>query len=184
MTRCHVDGVERRLPSAVQRRRAPLRWRGGDGAPVVIVVIAPIVVIVMVVVVMFTFGSHVCSPDCWNASSSAAKARAISSRPRTGTRTFSLRTSETPERRETMNSVGNLEAARFGAKLDLLRRAHGLGDDVIAAEAEALQRGYRSRFIIAPMPLGAAGRERVARNDVAVIQGCLGLIVRAPCRCP
>ena len=32
----------------------------------------------------------------------------------------------------------DLEAARFCAKLDLFRRAHRLGDDVIAAEAEAL----------------------------------------------
>ena len=60
-----------------------------------------------------------------------------------------------------MNSVGNLEAARFGAELDLFRRAHRLGDDVVAAETEVGQRADRG-VLIAPMPLSTAGRERVA----------------------
>ena len=114
----------------------------------------------------------------WRASSAAENDRTISSRPGTGARAFSARTSETPERRETINSWWDLEAARFGAKLDLLRRAHRLGDDVIAAETEADQRGDRSVLIIAPVALGAAGRERVAGHEVAILKGALGLIVQ------
>ena len=34
----------------------------------------------------------------------------------------------------------DLEAARFGADFNLFQRAHCLGDDVIATQAEALQR--------------------------------------------
>ena len=43
----------------------------------------------------------------------------------------------TPERVRNDEFWWDLEAARFGAKFDLLGRAHRLGDDVIAAEAEA-----------------------------------------------
>ena len=41
--------------------------------------------------------------------------------------------------------LGDFEAARFGAKLDLFRRAHRLGDNVVAGETEADQRGDRER---------------------------------------
>ena len=117
-------------------------------------------------------------PPSWKASSAAEKDRTISFRPGTGARAFSLRTSETPERCETINSDGNFEAARFGAELDLFRRAHRLGDDVVAAEAEALSAAIAVAFIIAPVALGAAGRERVAGHEVAVLKGALGLIVQ------
>src|SRR5262245_47444338 len=61
----------------------------------------------------------------------------------------------------------DLQAAGFGPDLDLPRGAHGLGDDVIAAEAEALQRRYRRTSIIAPMPFRTTGRKLVTRHAVA-----------------
>src|SRR5262249_16020712 len=60
----------------------------------------------------------------------------------------------------------DLEAASFCSVLDLFRRAHHLGDNVIAAETEAVQRGDCDMLIVAPMALGAAGRECVAGHGV------------------
>ena len=100
------------------------------------------VVVVGIVVVIMVRLNHGLLPS-WKASSASEKDRTISSRPGTGTRTFSLRTSEMPERRETMNSVGILQAARLCAELDLFRRAHRLGDNVVAGETKADQRADR-----------------------------------------
>src|SRR6516165_4627963 len=72
----------------------------------------------------------------------------------------------------------NLEAASFCSQLDLLRGAHRLGNNVIATEAEALQRGYRRTFIITPMALGATRRKCVAGHLIAVLERALRLIVQ------
>ena len=96
------------------------------------------------VVTISRFTSHVLLLS-GRVSSAAAKDRTSSSRPGTGTRAFSTRTSEVPERVETMISGGILSAARFGAALDLSRRAHGLGDEVVTAR----DRGRSSASIAA-----------------------------------
>ncbi len=76
-------------------------------------------------------------------SSAAAKDRTISSRPGTGARAFSHRTSETPERCETMNSGGTLRPRA------LARSSTCFGERMVSAmmssraETEALQRGDR-----------------------------------------
>ena len=52
-----------------------------------------------------------------------------------------------------------------------------IGNNVVATETEALQRGYRRTFIITPMALGAAGRKRISRYKVAILKRALRLIV-------
>ena len=70
-----------------------------------------------------------------------------------------------------MNSCGTLRPRA------LARSSTCFGERIVSAmtssrrQTEALQRGYRSRLIIAPMALGAAGRERVAGHDVAGMRG-------------
>ena len=83
-----------------------------------------------------------------------------------------------------MNSGGTLRPRALARISTCFGERMRLGDDVIATEAEALQRGYRSRLIIAPMALGAAGRERVAGHDVAGLAGRASPDRAAPCGCP
>src|SRR6516162_800202 len=96
-----VDVGERRLERRQGGKRTS-RWRGGNLAP------GPFVfaIIVGVIAVAIVLGiAHGCLPP-QKALSASENVRASSPRPRTGTRTFSLRTSETPERREPMSSLG------------------------------------------------------------------------------
>src|SRR5262249_27750592 len=98
-----IDVGERCL----ERRQGGERTSCGRGSNLFasrLLVIA-IVVGVIVVVIRFVIVTHA-RLLCWKASSAAANDRAISPRPRTGTRTFSLRTSDAPERCETMSSSG------------------------------------------------------------------------------
>src|SRR6516164_2540956 len=108
---CRVDVGERCL----ERRQGGERtscWRGGDllasGPFVFAIVVSVIAVAIMFVVVV----AHNCLPP-WKASSASENVRASSSRPRTGTRTFSDRTSDTPERFEMINSGGILRPRAF-----------------------------------------------------------------------
>ena len=74
--------------------------------------------------------------------------------------------------------LGTLRPRALARSSTCLRRAHGLGDDVVAArDRGSSQRADRS-VLIAPMPLSAAGRERVAGHAVALLQRALGLIVQ------
>ena len=116
-------------------------------------------------------------PPSWKAASAAENDRTISLRPGTGARAFSLRTSATPERVRNDQFMWDFEAASFRAEFDLLRRAHRFGNNVIAGETETDQRGDRGALVV-PMAFGAAGRERVAGHDVAIVQRLLGLIVQ------
>ena len=61
--------------------------------------------------------------------------------------------------------------------LDLVGRAHRLGDDIIADEAQRDQRRERVVLVV-PVAYGAPFRERIAGHGVAGMQGLFGLIVQ------
>src|SRR5262249_48809895 len=109
---CRVDIGERRL----ERRQGGKRTscgRGGD-------LLAPgpfvftIVVGVIAVAIMIVIGVHGCLPILlWKVASASENIRAVSTRPGTRACAFSLRTSETPERREPMSSLGTSRPRAF-----------------------------------------------------------------------
>ena len=116
-------------------------------------------------------------PPSWKAASAAEKDRTSSLRPGTGARAFSLRTSETPEGCETINSVGTLRPRAFARISTCLGERSVSDENVIAGEPE-LEQGRRGGGLVAPMAHGAAGRKRVAGHGVAGVQGLLGLIAQ------
>ena len=109
--------------------------------------------------------------------SAAENDRTISLRPGIGARAFSTRTSETPERMRNDEFLGDFEAARFGANLDLFWRAHRLGDDVVADEAE---RDQRSERVASRRASGVRRGLPKARSRARCrrMQGLFGLIVQ------
>ena len=144
---------------AIARRRC--RWRGsGLGSRSVI-----------------GFGLSHALPPSWKAESASEKDRTISLRPGTGARAFSLRTSDTPEGCETINSFGILRPRAFARISTCLGERSVFDENVVAGEPE-LDEGHRGGSLVMPVAHGAAGRERVAGHDVAVVQGLLGLIVQ------
>ena len=70
---------------------------------------------------------------------------------------------------------GNSEPAGFGPELDLLRRAHGLGNKVVTGETEVSQGVDRGAFIV-PVAFSAARRERVAGHKVAILKSAFRLV--------
>ena len=102
--------------------------------------------------------------------------RTSSLRPGTGARAFSLLTSDTPEGRETINSVGTLRPRAF-ARISTCLGERSVSTITSSRVSPRLESVDRSR-LVAPVAHGAAGRERVARHDVAGVQGLLGLIVQ------
>src|SRR5262249_29800842 len=107
---CRINISERRL----ERRQGGKRtscWRGGDllapGPFVFAIIVGVIAGAIMIAGVV-----HACLPP-WKALSASENVRASSARPSTGTRTFSLRTSETPERCEPMRSLGTSRPRAF-----------------------------------------------------------------------
>ena len=73
--------------------------------------------------------------------------------------------------------VWDFEAAGLRADFDLLGRAQRLHENVVAGEPQ-IDEGHRGGGLVAPVAHGAAGRKRVARHNVAGVQGLLGLIVQ------
>src|SRR5262249_45683566 len=106
---CRIDVGERGLERRQGGERTS-RWRGGNllasGLVVFAIVVGVIAVAIGVVI------THALSPF-WKVSSASANARAVSTRPGTGACAFSIRTSEMPERFETMRSSGILRPRAF-----------------------------------------------------------------------
>src|SRR5262249_6699266 len=107
---CRIDVGERCLERRQGGERTSCR-RGGNLLASEPFVIA-IVVGVIAVAVMIAGVVHACLPP-WKASSASENARAISTRPGIGACAFSTRTSETPERVETINSCGTFKPRAF-----------------------------------------------------------------------
>ena len=102
----------------------------------------------------------------WKAVSASEKDRTISLRPGTGARAFSLRTSDTPEGCETINSFGTLRPRAFARISTCFGERSVSTSNVVAGETEADQRRNRS-VLVMPVAHGAAGRKRVAGHGVA-----------------
>src|SRR5262249_25010972 len=99
------------------------RWRGGNllapGPFVFAIVVGVIAIAILIVVVgmiavaIMVVGVAHRLPPFWKAMSASENRRADSTRPGSGTCAFSTRTSETPERFETMSSGGTLRPRAF-----------------------------------------------------------------------
>ena len=112
-----VDRLERRRQRRQRSGSERARFRGGGDCPAVIVGGGACLPSRRRVGVGVRVGIGFClliaSPPSWKAASAPEKDRTISPRPGTGARAFSLRTSETPEGCETINSVGTLRPRAF-----------------------------------------------------------------------
>src|SRR5262249_55065193 len=142
--RRRVDVGERRL----ERRQGGKRTSCGGGGNLFA---SGIVIVIAIVVVIIT---HVLSLSFWKVSSASENDRASSFRPRTGTRTFSLRTRETPERRETINSVGTFRPRA------LARSSTCLGERRVSAMTSLRARPRRTS---APIAASSLYQRRSAR---------------------
>ena len=167
-----VDGVERR-PQRRQGGERASRRRGGDCAPRVVV---GVVVIVIVIGIVIRFSLVMVASLLEGFECRGKGPHDLAPSGHRGACVFA------PHQRDAgadakRSILGDFEAARFGAEFDLFRRAHRLGDDVVAGETETDQRRDRG-VLVMPMALGAAGRERVAGHEVAALKGALGLVVQ------
>src|SRR5262245_4764729 len=107
------DIGERRLERRQGGKRTSCRRGGNLFAPAGPFVIA-IIIGVIAVAIMIVIGVHDCLPILlWKVASASENVRAVSTRPGTGACAFSLRTSEMPERRELMSSLGTSRPRAF-----------------------------------------------------------------------
>src|SRR5262249_55927449 len=121
---CRIDAGERRLQRRQGGDRTSCR-RGGDLLAPELFVFAIVVGVIAVAIVIRDI-NHVCFPPRKPVSASE-NTRAVSTRPRTGACAFSTRTSETPERFETINSCGILRPRAFA------RSSSCLGERITSA---------------------------------------------------